>query len=177
MWGKGNEMLRTMLVEEHRGNPDASLLNLMDALCRVYMIPPVSKQELDRNLVKRQINLKDQLDIWVSNIMSPVTQNVGLERVGLSTNFFQLTKRESQGLMAFNAGALKLKTAWGYYHEIRTCLDPLCGGPDSLDHIKECPRYETKWEGSFQEDSKSLSKYLVSVDRERRRRWRGECLF
>ena len=109
--------------------------------------------------------------------MSPATMNVGLERLRTSTTFYRLQKREYQALVAYNAGALKLKTAWGDYHEIQSCLVPLCDGKDELNHIKLCAFYATKWEEEFIKDSRMLAKYLVAVDKERRRRWRGECLF
>ena len=53
----------------------------------------------------------------------------------------------------------------------------MCGEPDEFAHIKRCPFYETKWVDSFEDDSKELAKYMVKVDRERRRRWKGEFLF
>ena len=132
---------------------------------------------LAKHIVKRQIKVRDETRNWISNIRSSVTQNVGLERVRISTNFYKLSKRESQSLLAFNAGALKLKTAWGNYHKVQDCLAPLCDGRDDLEHIKRCPHYTTKWDESCEKDSKLLAKYLVALDRERRRRYKGECLF
>ena len=177
LWGKGDQMLKDMLTEEHRLSPGNSMLSLGDEICRKYNIPPVSSQQLDKGLVRRYIRIQDEIDIWISNVKSSATQNVGAERTRVSTNMFKLTKRESQSIIALNAGALKLKTAWGDYHEVKTCLVPLCGEADELDHIKICPFYDTKWEGAFSEDIRLLAQYLVSVDRERRRRWKGECLF
>ena len=177
LWGKGDPKLKEMLEEEHKVNPKASLVAAIDEVCSKYSLPHVSAGPLLKSYVKRRVKLKDEIDIWVGNVMSPVTQNVGLERIRLSTNFYKLNKRQSQALLAFNAGAFKLKTAWGDFHEIQRCLAPLCGHDDELDHIKQCPFYETKWDETFNEDSKQLATYLVSLDRERRRRWKGECLF
>ena len=177
VWGQGDELLRNMLLEEHEIAPKSSMLTLGDMICQKYNLPQVSSQQLDKAVVKRTIKLHDETEAWISNVRSSATQNVCFERTRASTNFYRLSKRESQGILAWNAGALKLKTAWGEYHENRTCLVPLCGEPDSLDHIKRCPFYDTKWEGTFTEDIKLLAKYLVDVDRERRRRWKGECLF
>ena len=133
--------------------------------------------QLHKWTLKRYIKIHDETQNWISNITSSATQNVGLERVRVSTNLHKLTKRQSQGIIALNAGALKVKTAWGEYFQNRSCLVPLCGEPDSLEHIKHCPFYDTKWEGTFSEDISLLAKYLCDVDRERRRRWKGECLF
>ena len=177
IWKKGDTKLREMLLEEHELNPNNSLLGNVDELCRLYKLPPVSSQELDPGRIKFKVKVRDEIDIWMSNLLSSATQNVGLERLRLSTNFYTLTKRQSQALIAYNAGAFKLKTAWGDYHEVKDCLAPLCDGKDELDHIKVCPHYETEWEEAFSQDSKQLSSYFVKVDRERRRRWRGECLF
>ena len=177
LWGRGDIKLKEMLLEEHKLNPNNSLVSNVDRICAKYGIPNVSMMQLDRFIIKRKIKLGDEIDIWIDNIKSPVTQNVGLERVRLSTNFFRLSKRESQALIAFHAGAFKLKTSWGRYHEVQDCLVPLCGGRDELEHIKRCQFYKAKWDDKFEEDCLSLSKYLVEVDRERRRRWKGECLF
>ena len=127
--------------------------------------------------MKRKVKLGDEIDNWIDNLLSPATQNMGLERVRLSTNFFRLSKRESQALLAFHAGAFKLKTSWGTYHRDQSCLVPLCDGMDELTHIQRCPFYKAKWEDKFKEDCQAFAKYLVAVDYERRRRWKGECLF
>ena len=177
LWRKGDIKLREMLREEQELNPNNSLLGNVDELCRRRKLPPVSSQELDTWRVKFKVKISDEIDIWMSNLLSSATENVSLERMRQSTNFYTLTKRQAQALIAFNAGAFKLKTAWGDYHEVKDCLAPLCGDRDELDHIKVCPHYETKWEEAFSQDSKQLSSYFVKVDRERRRRWRGECLF
>ena len=177
LWGQGDEKLRELLEEEHAINPTSSLLSMADAICSKYNMPRVSEEELDKILVKRQAKIMGEIEIWIGNVMSPVTQNVGLERMRLATNFFKLSKRESQALIAFNAGALKMKTSWGDFHENKSCLARFCGGLDTLEHIKVCPHYEAKWVDSFKNDCLTLAKYLVAVDRERRRRWKGECLF
>ena len=119
----------------------------------------------------------DEIKIWVSNVKSSATRNVGLERMRVSTNFYKLSKREAQALIAFNASAFKMKTSWGDFHKIQSCLAPLCSGKDDLEHIKRCPFYTVKWADSYTEDSLLLARYLVGVDRERRRKWKGECLF
>ena len=133
--------------------------------------------QLDKWLSKKQFRTLDLVDNWVSNLVSPATRNVGLEMTRTSTTFYKLRKREYQALVAYNAGAFKLKTAWGDFHEIQSCLAPLCDGLDELEHIKLCAFYTTKWEKDFIEDSRQLAKYLVGVDKERRSRWKGECLF
>ena len=177
LWGTGDEKLRDMLEEEHEINPGNSLLSMANSICDKYNMPKVSETELDKVLVKRQARIFGEIEIWLSNVMSPVTQNVGLERMRLATNFFKLSKRESQALIAFNAGAFRMKTSWGDFHDNKSCLARLCGGLDDLEHIKRCPHYETKWAESFDKDCLTLAKYLVAVDRERRRRWKGESLF
>ena len=154
-----------------------SALALADQICEKYGIPRVSEMKLDKRLVKKQIKVADETKNWISNLKSSATQNVGLERNRLATNFYRLPKRGSQALLAYNAGALKLKTAWGDYHKVKDCLAPLCDGKDDLDHIKRCPHYSTRWEEDFNQDSRKLSKYLISIDKERRTMYKGECLF
>ena len=177
LWGDGDEKLRDMLREEHKELPKNSVLTIADEICRKYGIPKVSEMKIDKGLVKRQIKVADETGNWINNLRSSATQNVGLERKRLATNFYKLTKRGSQALVAYNAGALKLKTAWGDYHKNQDCLAPLCDGRDDLDHIKKCPQYSAVWKEEYNKDSKLLSKYLVEVDKERRRRFKGECLF
>ena len=48
---------------------------------------------------------------------------------------------------------------------------------NELEHIKRCPFYKVEWADSFTEDIKLMARYFVDLDRERRRRWKGECLF
>lgn len=177
LWGKGDTALKELLLEEHRVNGDKSLISLGDVICEQYKLPKVSEQELHKGLVKHRVKVKDEVDNWVSNITSSATNNVGLERTRISTTFFRLTKRQAQAIIAFNAGAFKLKTAWGDFHEVQACLAPLCDGEDELTHIQGCPHYTTRWEDRFKDDLKLLASYFVNLDRERRRRWRGECLF
>ena len=149
----------------------------MDAVCRRYGIPEVSNNELYKPLVKNRIKVVDRMDSWMSNLLSPVTRNVGLNMIRISTNFHRLSKRESQGIIALNAGSLRLRTAWGNYYEDKNCLDPFCYGQDTLNHLKVCPFYETKWKDSFYDDVKLMADWLLAVDRERRRRWKDEKLF
>ena len=104
-------------------------------------------------------------------------RNVSLERTRVAMRMLRLTKREAQALIAYNAGAFKLKTAWGDYFESKNCLAPLCGGQDTLDHIKGCRFYKTMWDHNFAKDPRMLAKYFVNIDKERRRYWRSECLF
>ena len=177
LWLKGDTKLKEMLFEERRLTPNNNLLEIADRICEKYKIPPVSENQLDRGMVKRRIKLCDEIENWMSNLTSTATQNVSMERVRPSTNFYVLSKRESQSLIAYNAGAFKLKTAWGDYHQDQGCLAPMCGGPDQLDHIKLCPFYKTKWKEEYNKDSKLIAKYFVALDKERRRTWRGECLF
>ena len=177
LWEGGDVKLREMLMEEKRLLPKNNLLDFTDEICERYGIPAVSSTRLDKTLVKKRIKLCDEIENWVSNLTSPATENVSFERVRLSTNFHILSKRESQGLIAYHAGAFHLKTAWGEFHQIQNCLAPLCDGLDQLDHIKKCPFYRTKWDESYNADIKELARYFVLIDRERRRTWRGECLF
>ena len=177
LWGKGDVKLREMLWEEHRLAPAASMITHADTICDLYKLPRVSRMELDKGLNKRRFRSMDQIDNWMSNLVSSATRNVGLELTRKSTMFYKLQKREYQALLAFNAGAFKLKTAWGDYHEIQSCLAPMCGGKDELEHIKLCAFYKTKWEADHNLDSRQLAKYLVGIDKERRKNWKGECLF
>ena len=90
-----------------------------------------------------------------------------------------LTKRESQAVIAFNAGNLRLKTAWGSYYkgEERLCLAPFCSDPDTLEHLKVCKFYKAKWSKKCNDDIRLLAKWLVSLDKERRRWVKKEALF
>ena len=133
--------------------------------------------ELDKGIVKRQIRLLDEIEDWVSNILSSATNNVGIEKVRLSTNFHKLSKRESQALIAYNSGAWHMKTSWGNYHVVQSCQAPLCDSRDKLVHIQKCSFYTTRWSDEFSNDCKLLAKYLVNIDKERRKRYKGECLF
>ncbi len=117
--------------------------------------------------------------MWTAS--EPSTGSRGCQR-GSSTSTWSRHKRQIKvsdetGIWISNAGALKLKTALGEYHEIKDCLEPMCDGKDELGHIKICPYYTTKWKDEYEMDSKMLAIYLVGVDKERRRKWKGECLF
>ena len=89
----------------------------------------------------------------------------------------RMTKRESQAIIAYNAGNLRLKTAWGDYFADKSCLVRMCDQRDNLSHLKRCPFYMTAWRDQFYEDIKLLARWLVALDRERRRRFKGEKLF
>ena len=177
LWEDGDVSLREMLLEERRLLPKNNLIHFTDQVCEKYNLPAVSENHLDKRMVKQRIKVCDEIETWASNVMSPATQNVGPERRRPSTNFFILSKRESQSLLAHNAGAFKLRTSWGDFHQNQECPAPLCGGPDTLEHIKSCPFYRTKWKEDYNKDCKQLAKYFVAIDRERRHAWRGECLF
>ena len=177
LWENGDTKLKELLLEEKRLLNHNSLIQFTDQICEKYKLPCVSENHLDKRLVKQRIKVSDEIETWISNVMSPATQNVGPERKRPSTNFFILSKRESQGILAYNAGAFKLRTSWGDYHQDQLCPAPLCGGPDTLEHIKTCPFYRSKWKEDYNKDIKQLAKYFVMIDRERRHAWRGECLF
>ena len=65
---------------------------------------------------------------------------------------------------------MKLKTQWKIYNVKRgvgtDCVMPLCGEDDTLDHIKECKWYETKWDEKCSTEGE-LANYLVKINRER----------
>lgn len=164
-------------MAEHEDDPKRSTLKVEDDICKRYRILKVSENPVEKKLVKRWIKVADETKIWLSNLGSSAMKKMSRERMRVSTNFYKLSNCESQSLLAFNAGAFKLKTAWGDYHKIQTCLAPLCDGLDELEHIMKCPHYLTKWEEGFREDCKKLAQYFVAIDRERRRRYKGEFLF
>ena len=177
MWGKGDEKARELLLEERETLGEFSSLGLIDNICRKYRMPLVSNSYLHGGLVKQRVKLMDEIDTWISNLLSPVTMNVGLNRTRISTNFHRMTKRESQAIIAYNAGNLRLKTAWGEYYKDQSCLVRFCGQRDNLSHLKRCSFYTTTWRDKYYEDIKLLARWLVAVDKERRRRFKGEKLF
>ena len=152
LWEAGDTKLKQMLLEEKRLTPKNNLIEFTDEVCIKHKIPPVSKNHLDKRLVKRSIKLSDETETWMKNIKSTATKNVGLERVRQSTNFHILSKKESQSIIAYHAGAFMLKTAWGDFHKDQSCLAPMCGGEDRLEHIQNCKFYRTRWREAFESD-------------------------
>ena len=92
LWSSEDTTARDLLREEKKIMGESSFLSSIDNLCNHYGIPMVSSNCLDRRLVKSQIKLKDEIETWMSNLRSPVTQNVGLNLTRPSTNFFKLTQ-------------------------------------------------------------------------------------
>ena len=176
LWKNGDAAARELLREEEKLLGDESILGLVDRLCSEYLIPPVSRNNLNKKLVKRWVKEKDETERWISNLMSPVTENVGIERTRISSNFHRLSKRESQAIISFNAGNLRLKSAWKEFKGKDGCLVPFCDGRDTLDHLKVCRFYDTKWKESYKDDIKEFAKWLTRIDTERRRRWKGQSL-
>ena len=177
IWGNGDEKARELLLEEREILGEFSSLGLVDDICRKYQIPLVSANQLHSGLVKQRVKLMDEIDTWIGNLLSPVTMNVGLSRIRISTNFHRMTKRESQAILAYNAGNLRLKTAWGEYYQDKSCLVRFCDQRDNLSHLKRCSFYTTTWRDKYYEDIKLLARWLVAIDKERRRRFKGEKLF
>ena len=177
LWGNGDQKAREMLLEEKEILGEFSALGLVDSICRKYSIPPVSENYLHNGLVKQRVKLMDEIDTWISNLLSPVTMNVGVNRMRISTNFHRMTKRESQAILSYNAGNLRLRTAWGEYYQDKSCLVRFCDQKDNLTHLKRCSFYTTVWRDRYYEDIKLLARWLVALDRERRRRFKGEKLF
>ena len=122
MRGGGDEKARELLLEEKEILEEFSSLGLVDEICQRYQIPLVSENCLHNGLVKRRVKLMDGIETWVSKLLSPVTMNVGLSRLRISTNFPRMAKRESQAIIAYNAGNLRLKMAWEEYHKDKSCL-------------------------------------------------------
>ena len=57
---------------------------------------------------------------------------MGVNRMRISTNFHRMTKRESQAILSYNAGNLRLRMAWGEYYQDKSCLVRFCDQKDNL---------------------------------------------
>ena len=166
-----------MLIEEKKLLGAESCLAMVDETCWAYKVPEVSQAPLDSKLVKRAVRIRDKLGTWLSNLKSPVRKNVGLDMMRISSRLFKLNKKEAQAMIAYNAGSLKFRTAWGSYYEDRSCRAPMCDQDDEFDHIQKCPFYESKWQERFVSDIKLLTRWLVSINRERIKKWKCDPLF
>merc|ERR1712098_266674 len=97
------------------------------------------------------------------------------------TNFshFSWPRSKSRAILLWRTGGLKFKTRWKLYNVKRGigigCLMPVCPGLDNLDHVKNCPFYETKWDNRWKDDEE-LATYLVKLNRERTRRFKMPIL-
>ena len=177
LWGRGDAKAREILREEERNLGENSTLAMVDKTCLKYGIPKVSTMRLDPKLVKRTIKVWDETEIWVKNLLSPITNNVSMERLRIALKWQKLYKREAQAIIAYNAGALRTKMAWKDYYKEKKCLAPLCGDVDSLSHIKTCRFYRSRWKDSMLDDVKELAAWLVKIDEERRFTFKWEKFF
>ena len=100
--------------------------------------------------------------------------------------FFSWPKIKAQAILAWRTGSLRLKTQWKLYNVKRgvgvDCVMPLCDGPDTLDHIKSCMWYETKWSDKWSTES-DIANFLVKINRERLKKvkmpilWRSMIMY
>ena len=87
---------------------------------------------------------------------------------------------KAKAFLALRTGSLKFKTRWRIYNCKRgigtDCVHPLCDNEDSLEHMKVCPFYFTKWKDEFDMTEEAMAEYILKINRERLHRYRMPIL-
>ena len=175
---EGKSITKSCVMEEHRVNGDRSMLANVDRLCDMYSIPRVSEFPVDKSQVKSTIKMAAMTELWRECFESSIIPSRPYIRI---TNFshFSWPRSKSRAILLWRTGGLKFKTQWKLYNVKRGigigCLMPVCPGLDNLDHVKNCPFYETKWDNRWKDDEE-LAIYLVKINRERTRRFKMPIL-
>ena len=109
------------------------------------------------------------MELWKECLASSVTQSRITFRPS-NKQHLSWPKSRSRVWLAWRVGSLRFKTAWRLYNTRRglgtKCIMPMCGHEDTLDHMKQCKFYETKWDDKWVEDE-DIARYLEKANRER----------
>ena len=113
-------------------------------LAKMYQLPAVSDQKLDKRYVKMTIKTFSDRELWLE--CYAIRSRLYL-RIGGSSHYGWL-RNKARALFMWNVGALKFKCLWKLYVKRGVgigCLMPECGGLDNLEHVQQCSFYYTKW--------------------------------
>ena len=169
LWEMHGTVTCAAMLEEWRINGDRSIVAHADRIANEYGLEKVSVSQLDKKVVKKVIRKTNDLELWTDCFSSRVTVSRPYIKIQ-DRQFFNWPRNKARALFLWRVGALKLKTQWKIYNVKRgvgtDCVMPLCGEDDTLDHIKECKWYETKWDEKCSTE-RELANYLVKINRER----------
>ena len=163
VWDLEGTTVHHAVMAEWRLRGADSTLGQVDLLAEGYGLLRISAARCDRVQLKQEIKRFNQMELWWDCFYSPVVVERAMLRVE-DQSYHKWDKLESQAILAWRTGSIKFKMSWRLYNVKRgmgtSCVMPVCGGEDTLAHMKVCPFYDTKWSSKW-ESEKEIAKYLI----------------
>ena len=163
----------TLTAEFNKGEIP-TLLDEVGDHCKYFGIRDITKLWVKPETLKREIMRSSMNKLWISLIISkkaPWGPNRNDEKQRF---YFTLPKHQAKCALLYEIGELNFRSnrKWESLKKIGTieCLVPGCGQDDSLEHVKQCHGYSTKFRDDF--SPMELVEYLSQLDNERFTRYR-----
>ena len=138
----------------------------------------MTKHYIPPERISAQVNIKCLDKLWVSHLLAkkppPMTR-----RENCSLRFYSnLPKNKAKLALLHDVGELNFRRNRKYeamkkYGSVE-CLVPACGGEDSLEHVKQCFGYYTRWRDDA--GPYDIIEYLVALEYERAGRFNRSLL-
>ena len=162
-------LIHAVIMEDWKLHGDKSWVAKADEICDYYGFAKVSKVRLDKIQIKHVIRLRHDTDVWRDSCASSIVVQRPYLRLR-SKMHMRWSKSKARALLAYRTGALKFKSCWKLYNVKRgvgvKCVMPLCDGDDSLEHVKMCRWYDTKWSDDYTTEDE-IADYIIRISRER----------
>ena len=174
-----------VLRKEEEMYPGTGLLAEVSQLCEMYGIEDVTTVKVDKKIVKETIWDFGRNEVWM--------ETLGNRKIPYSANhqsryrlYGQLPRDQAKLFLAYKTGGLRFKNEskgefLKRFGDLK-CFIKGCNGLDTLEHVKNCRGYRSKYVGPGWEweDLQSINKtvsYLVDLNRERQIRFNCPLIY
>ena len=174
---EGGQCLDTIMRDEKAGGIKGLLSEVRD-YCAEYGLADVTKHYLQPKVIRERINKVAMDKLWMSHLQAKKPPFM-IRREDLKPRFYShLPKHKAKLALLMEVGELNFRANRKYeaikkYGSIN-CLEPACTGIDSLEHVKTCFGYSTRFKdeaGPYE-----IIDTLVELDNERMRKFRKSLM-
>ena len=177
---KGSGVCLDTIKEEERKYPGTGMIGEVKRLCEIYKLPDVTKYRVKKERIKEYVWEKARQELWrnaMRNRRVPITTKVAKHK----KLYWTLPKYEARLILSHNIGELNFKD--NKRRESRQKFGNLrcfagCEENDSLEHVKQCERYDTKFRNFYIDGTdEKYVRYLRALDIERWRKYQHPLTF
>ena len=166
------------LTAEHNRGEIKTLTDEVTEFCQYFGIYNVGEIYINPERLKKEIRRSSLNKVWISLITSKKAP-WGPNRVEEKQRFyFTLPKHQAKCALLFEIGELNFRTnrKWEALKKFGTleCVVPGCGQDDTLEHIKTCYGYSTKYRDDF--SPHEWVRYLSNIDLERFSKYKSSLI-
>ena len=172
--GKGSGICLETILEEESKFPGTGMIGEVKKLCKMYKLPDVTNTPITKEVIKEKVWKVAREELWINSMRNrrvPYTSKIKKAE----KQYWGFPKHQAKILLSYYTGELTFKDS--KRHEMtkkfgNTKCFTGCDEPDSFEHVKVCPNYDTKPENfNLDGTDRQFIKYLTELDMERWRKY------